>query len=175
VRTHPANAKIKYRGRGVCGQIFRGVKRSGKLLYLVKPQMHLFANVTHSDFDGASAIFSPDDMAKTRDEILEHRRRLKAEYGRLFDSIAALLYKHDPIGISFDFDENCDEYEPEAGTILPKLHGCRSEADVLKVVHAEFVRWFDSGTAGPQEHYKKIASEIWQLWQEHLAGGPTPD
>ncbi len=107
-------------------------------------------------------------MAKTRDEILEHRRRLKAEYGRLFDSVAALLYRHDPIGINFD--ENTDEYEPEAGTILPKLNGCRSEADVLRVVHAEFVRWFDSGTAGPQERYNKIASEIWRLWQEHLAG-----
>ena len=116
----------------------------------------------------------PNDMAKTRDEILEHRRRLKAEYGRLFDSISALLYRHDPIGMVFHSDENTDEYEPEAGTILPKLNGCRSEADVLQVVHAEFVSWFDSGTAGPQEHYKKIATEIWQLWQEHLTGGSTP-
>jgi hypothetical protein len=129
----------------------------------------------YGNFDGASAIFCPEDMAKTRNEILEHRRRLSAEYGRLFESIAALLYRHDPIGINLDLDENRDEYEPEAGTILPKLNGCRSEADVLQVVHAEFVRWFDFGTAGPQEHYKKIATEIWQLWQEHLANGPTPD
>jgi hypothetical protein len=114
-------------------------------------------------------------MAKTRDEILEHRRRLKAEYGRLYGSISALLYRHDPIGMAFDSDENTDEYEPEAGTILPKLKGSRSETDVLQVVHAEFVNWFDLATAGPQERYKKIASEIWQLWQEHLADEPTPD
>ena len=109
-------------------------------------------------------------MARTRDEILEERRRLKAEYRKLFDSIAALLYRHDPIGINFDFDGNSDEYEPEAGTILPRLNSCRSADDVLQVVHEEFVRWFDSATAGPPEHYKKIASEVWQLWQGHLTG-----
>jgi hypothetical protein len=109
-------------------------------------------------------------MATTRDEILENRRRLKAEYGRLFDSLAALLYRHDPIGINFE--DNSDEYEPEAGTILPRLRSCHSADDVLQVVYAEFVRWFDSATAGPQEHYKEIASEVWQLWQGHLADRP---
>jgi hypothetical protein len=109
-------------------------------------------------------------MTTTRDEILEERRRLKAQYGALFDSMAALLYRHDPIGI--DFDDNKDEYEPEARTILPRLSSCRSVEDVLQVVHEEFVRWFDRGTAGPPEHYEKIASEVWQLWQGHLANRP---
>jgi len=108
-------------------------------------------------------------MAKTRDEIREDRRRLRAEYGELFDSMAALLYRHDPIGMNFDFDDNTDEYEPEAGTILSRLSSCHSVEDLLEVVHAEFGRWFDSGTAGPPEHYKKIASGVWQLWQRHLA------
>jgi hypothetical protein len=109
-------------------------------------------------------------MTTTRDEILEERRRLKAQYGALFDSMAALLYGHDPIGINFD--DNKHEYEPEAGTILPRLSSCRSVEDVLQVVHEEFVRWFDRGTAGPPEHYEKIASEVWQLWQGHLANRP---
>jgi hypothetical protein len=109
-------------------------------------------------------------MTKTRDEILEERRRLKAQYGALFDSMAALLYRHDPIGINFD--DNKDEYEPEAGTILPRLNSCHSVEDVLQVVHEEFARWFDRSTAGPPEHYEKIASEVWQLWQGHLANRP---
>ena len=109
-------------------------------------------------------------MTKTRDEILEERRRLKAQYGALFNSMAALLYRHDPVGINFD--DNKDEYEPEAGTILPRLSSCHSGEDVLQVVHEEFVRWFDRGTAGPPGHYEKIASEVWQLWQGHLANRP---
>lgn len=39
---------------------------------------------------------------------------------------------------------------------------------VHNAVYSEFVRWFDADTAGPPERYEKIASEIWQLWQEHL-------
>ena len=113
-------------------------------------------------------------MPRTRQEILDNRRRLRAEYGELFDSTAALLFRHDPIGINFE--ENTDEYEVEVETILPRLRDCDSGDDVLQVVHEEFVRWFDSGTAGPREHYQKIASEIWRLWQAHRSdpNGSSP-
>ena len=102
-------------------------------------------------------------MARTRGEIREERRRLQAEYGELFEAVAALLFRHDPIGINFD--ENTDEYDPEVGTILPRLHTCGSADDVLRVVHEEFVRWFGPGSAGPQECYAVIAGEIWEVWQ----------
>jgi hypothetical protein len=100
-------------------------------------------------------------MPKTREEILEEQRLLKAQYGELFDAIVALLFRHDPIGINFDV--NIDEYEPEAGTILPRLRTCHSPDDTLRVVYEEFVRWFDS-SAGPQERYSQISNDIWQLW-----------
>lgn len=106
-------------------------------------------------------------MTRTRDEILESRRRVKTEYGTLFDSVSALLYRHDPMGINFE--ENTDEYDLEAETILPRLQRCHELEDVRDAVYSEFVRWFDAGTAGPPEHYKQIDSEIWQLWQEYLA------
>src|SRR5437660_12396296 len=102
-------------------------------------------------------------MSRTREDILEERRQLRAQYGDLFDSTAALLFRHDPIGINFDV--NPDEYELEAEIILPRLRHCHSENDVLDVVHEEFVRCFDFSTAGPKERYKEIASEIWELWQ----------
>lgn len=106
-----------------------------------------------------------NQMSRTREQILEERRRLRVEYGDLFDSVAALLFRHDPVGINFD--ENTGEYEPEAGTILPRLRACDSAQDVQRVVHEEFVRWFDAGTAGSVEHYSEIAAEIWRLWQQH--------
>ena len=106
-------------------------------------------------------------MTRTREKIRQERRQLREEYGELFDSTAALLFRHDPIGISFE-NPKMDEYEPEAGTILPRLRVCNSSDDVLRVVHEEFVRWFEASNAGPPERYTQIASEIWQLWQEHL-------
>lgn len=106
--------------------------------------------------------------------MLELRRRLKVEYGELFDSVAALLFRHDPIGMICGGDTNTDEYEPEARTILPRLKACHSADDVHVVVHDEFVRWFDEGTAGSPERYTKIAAEIWELWQQHLAKTSKP-
>ena len=104
-------------------------------------------------------------MSRKSEEILEERRRLKAEYGELFDKIAALLFRHDLISIGFDAPT--DEYEPEAGTILPRLRNCHSEDDAKKVMHEEFVRWFDARNAGPEESYAEISSEVWQLWQQY--------
>ena len=102
-------------------------------------------------------------MPRTREDILEERRQLKAKYRDLFDSTAELLFRHDPVGINFEV--NPDEYQAEAGSILPRLHGCQSADDVCRVVHVEFVRWFDTATAGPPDRYMEIASEIWQLWE----------
>jgi hypothetical protein len=102
-------------------------------------------------------------MPRTREEILETRRRLKDEYRGLYDSLESLLFRADPIGINFE--DNADEYEPEVHTILPRLGSCASSDDVLRVVHEEFVRWFGAETAGPLSRYHQIASDIWQLWQ----------
>jgi hypothetical protein len=93
---------------------------------------------------------------------------MRLEYGQLFDSVAALLYRDDPIGINFN--DNPDEYEPEAEAILPRLNACRSAATVQQAVHEEFVRWFGADNAGSKERYEQVAAEIWQLWQERLAG-----
>jgi hypothetical protein len=101
---------------------------------------------------------------KTTEAIREERRQLKEQYGQLFDAVSSLLFRHDPIGINFE--TNADEYDPEAGTILPRLRTCKTAADVQRVVYEEFVRWFDSNTAGRAAGYSKIAEEIWDLWQK---------
>jgi hypothetical protein len=86
---------------------------------------------------------------------------LKAEYGDLFE---AVLFRHDPIGINFE--DNLDEYYPEVETILPLLKTCHSVEDVMAAVHREFQRWFDPSLAGSKEGYRRIAEEIWSLWQK---------
>jgi hypothetical protein len=108
-------------------------------------------------------------MNRTREEILDSRRRAKAEYGKLFDVVSALLFRYDPAGINFEV--NAGEYDIETETILPRLRTCRSAGDVQKVVHEEFVRWFSRPTAGPPERYAEMSSEIWRLWTEQGANG----
>ena len=95
-------------------------------------------------------------------------KEARDRYGRLFDDVSALLFRHDPIGINFD--TNTDEYGPEARTILPRLSECRSEADVLRVVIEEFRRWFGD-VREDNVSYAPIASEIWQLWSRQSVRG----
>ena len=97
-----------------------------------------------------------------------NQRRAEARrlYGDLFDRVSAVLLAADPIGINFGV--NPDEYDPEVGTILPRLRECRSVRDVQDVVYQEFVRWFDQELAGPPTEYLEPAEQIWQLWQQYI-------
>ena len=97
-------------------------------------------------------------ILRTKEEIDAEDRRLRAEYGALFDDVAAVFFRHDPIGINFD--DNTDEYEPEARTILPRLRTCHAAEDVLIVVHEEFQRWFDPEIAGARAKYSTIANDV---------------
>jgi hypothetical protein len=109
-------------------------------------------------------------MSRTREEIREERRLLKAEYRQLFDEVQSLLFRHDPFGISFE--SNTDEYDPEVGTILPRLRSCSSAEEVSRIVREEFVRWFGADTAGSRQHYSRIGAEIWELWLKFQSAEP---
>ena len=61
------------------------------------------------------------------------RAQLKKQYGLLFDTVTALLFDSDPMGINFG--DNADEYEPETGTILPRLANAKSVDDVQTIVY----------------------------------------
>ena len=77
-----------------------------------------------------------------------------------------VLLRHDPIGINFE--DNTDEYDPEAETIVLRLVDSGTDLSVEQtevVVHEEFVHWFGDGVAGPVDRYRKIAQEIRELWR----------
>lgn len=93
------------------------------------------------------------------------RQRLLTGQEGLVASIEELLFRHDPIGINFD--HNADEYRSEAETITLRLPEAAAEHDLRRIIHEEFVHWFDVGTAGPAERYDSIAREIWQIWRTH--------
>jgi hypothetical protein len=98
------------------------------------------------------------------EEIKLERQRLKREYGGLYDEVLEILFRNDPIGINFEV--NTDEYEPEVGTILPRLKEAHSPEDLQKIIHQEFVRWFGADIAGSRGKYAKIAQEIWDAYKK---------
>ncbi len=92
-----------------------------------------------------------------------HRTELRAQYPKLFVDVQQCLFRHDPVGINFE--TNADEYDPEVGTIIPRLPNCKSQDDVLNVVHEEFVQWFGADVAGPITKYEAISEDIWKMWK----------
>jgi hypothetical protein len=91
------------------------------------------------------------------------RPAVKAKFGELFEEVSEILFRYDPMHINYG--SNTDEYEPEVGTILPRLKQCRSAQDVQAVVYDEFGRWF--GLPGEQEKYRQLSQEIWTAWRRY--------
>jgi hypothetical protein len=108
--------------------------------------------------------------ALVTEEWRTDRRGLREQYDGLFAFVRDVVNRHDPVGIAY----TPDEYEPEVGTILPRL-GEAADVDALqRIIHEEFCVWFSSGdgsregkiadgeaTAGPLSRYRGIAEEIW--------------
>ena len=77
-------------------------------------------------------------------------------------TLEALLFRDDPIGINLEI--NTDEYRAEAQTITLRRNEAGSVADVRRIVHEEFVRWFGVDDAGPAQRYQNIAEQLWADW-----------
>jgi hypothetical protein len=87
--------------------------------------------------------------------------RSRLHYQNLHSGLTALLYHHDPLGLAAAGAPK-DEYEPEVSTIIPRLKDANRAEDVRRIVHEEFLHWFDGEeTAGPESAYSSIAQDIW--------------
>ena len=86
------------------------------------------------------------------------RKIIQEKNPELFDEVVRILLEHDLMRI--DYEVNPDEYEPEAGTIIPRLPDCSNDKEARKVIHEEFVRWFDNDLAGGEEEYTALAVDI---------------
>ena len=103
--------------------------------------------------------------AATTAEVMqpEERKRLQPDYERLFSELSAIIYRVDPVGLNVE--ENPDEYDPEARTLLPRLGECRSVEDVDRVVRDELARWFTPEIVARSPTCDQLVEEIWSWWQ----------
>lgn len=75
-------------------------------------------------------------------------------------AVRAALIAADPLGLLHSGAPE-DEYDPEVGTILPRLNEAGSAEHVKLIIHEEFVRWFGAHSAGPAGRYAEAADAIW--------------
>lgn len=88
------------------------------------------------------------------------KREGKAKFVALREAISEALREADPIGL-LQGGAPVDEYDPEIGTILPRLRAAASASDAQRIVHEEFAAWFGEEIAGSPEGYEQAALRIW--------------
>jgi hypothetical protein len=76
-------------------------------------------------------------------EVLERINRARAVRSAVqardptfFAAVSKAMFERDPMGINFT--DNTDEYDAEAGTVIPRLAACRSIEEVAQVLLATF-------------------------------------
>jgi hypothetical protein len=97
------------------------------------------------------------------DQVQASDKQKKREFGELRRAIASVLRRHDPVGL-ISMGAPDDEYDPEVGTILPRMRDATSELNMVRILHEEFVRWFGHDQAGTVTSYEAPAREIWEHW-----------
>jgi hypothetical protein len=110
---------------------------------------------------------SPDE-AKRRKEAQE---QVREEYGSFFEAVLEILFRYDLMGIAYPANpHSAAEYEPEAGTIVPRIIEARSRDDVAQIVDEEFTRWFFQPSPAHISYYvqvQSISEEIWDAWHRY--------
>jgi len=99
-------------------------------------------------------------------------KELTARYEALVAAVGRAIDEADPIGL---LESGCpaDEYSPEIGTVVPRVSKALSPAEVRRILHEEFLRWFGEGGAGPQDAYEAPALRIWQAVRAYRGSGTS--
>jgi hypothetical protein len=90
-----------------------------------------------------------------------NQRQATARYEALARAVGRAIDEADPIGL---LQSGCpaDEYSPEIGTIVPRVIKASGPAEVRRILHEEFLRWFGERTSGPEQAYEAAALRVWQ-------------
>jgi hypothetical protein len=95
-----------------------------------------------------------DEGAGLRPRELDpmNQKGARRKYKALIAAVKATIDAADPIGL-LELGAPIDEYEPEVGSIVPRVLKAADIAEVHRIVHEEFIRWFGVDTAGPIANY----------------------
>lgn len=103
----------------------------------------------------------PPEVLDLINRARDARSAVQAKDPAFFAAVSKAMFERDLIGINFT--DNTDEYDAEAGTVIPRLTSCRSSEDVAQVLLEEFRSWFGVDTAGDLSAYRALAADIWLL------------
>ena len=83
----------------------------------------------------------------------------------LVQTLAALLFARDPMGIAFEEFGNVDEYQAEAETITARRGEIADLDAARRVVFETFTVWFSPADVGREQDYQALAEDVWRALQ----------
>ena len=95
---------------------------------------------------------------------------MEPRYRTLVAAVERAINDSDPIGL-LEGGAPSDEYNPEIGTIVPRVVKAQSVDEVTAVLYEEFLRWFGEDTAGPRQTYEAPGRRIWDALLEYRRTG----
>ena len=90
-----------------------------------------------------------------------NKKKGRARYEALVAAVTQAIDEADPIGL-LEIGCPADEYSPEVRTVVPRVSKASGAAEVRRILHEEFVRWFGVDTAGSEEACEAPALRIWE-------------
>lgn len=99
---------------------------------------------------------------------MHDRQRAKRELLDIQEAVSEALCRLDPLAL-IEAGAPSSEYDPEIGTIMPRLGEASTRDDLARIIHEEFVAWFGSELAGSEARYNVAANEVWSHWLLHRA------
>ncbi|MFA5135483.1 MAG: hypothetical protein WC505_06895 [Patescibacteria group bacterium] len=86
---------------------------------------------------------------------------LQKEYGVLYTKVLDILYTAD---LAQTHSPDPNEYWPEVGEIIPRLHLCGSPEEVHSLVYRVFCQLFSDKIAGDFDRYRAPAERIFEAY-----------
>jgi hypothetical protein len=105
-------------------------------------------------------------------ESREYRKRLKQEYEGLFVDLSKYLFEVDPVGVNYEI--NSDEYDPEVGTILPRIVDLDTVDEIASILREEFNRWFGDPTIY-RSTYEDLAADMLTILRRYRLNSQSAD
>ena len=89
------------------------------------------------------------------------KKAARSKYETLFAAVARAINEADPKSL---LELGCppDEYDPEIGTITPRVAKAANADEIRVIIFEEFERWFGADSAGPVAAFDEAAQHIWQ-------------
>ena len=116
--------------------------------------------------EDGSLEFPPEALEEIR-QAQQDEEKVRRSDPQFFEAVSRAMFEHDLIGINYE--TNTDEYDAEAGTVIPRLDSCDSGDDVATVLHEEFTSWFGQDMAGGRARYVDLGEEIWNLQLQRIS------